>query len=320
MNGLPEGFAVRTATAGDVDDITAVIAAVELDVNGEVDVDTEDVAVDLTAPLLAEPAHAVVVVEGSTDRIVAVSILHANHGGVWAAVHPDRRERGIGSALLTWTERTARVAGVRSLRQVHPDAHDAARELLAAFGYAPAWTSWLLEYRMGDDAPAPDEPPEGIAIRPFDPADERVVHCLIQDAFGEWEQHDAQTFEQWRTFTVARGVFDARLSPVAVDGASDEIVGVALCLAYDEDEGYVHQLAVRRDHRNRGIARALLLTAFSGFHDLGRRVVTLGTDSRTGALPMYERVGMRVRRSYTTFRKELLDDQDAAEPASQTAS
>jgi len=67
----------------------------------------------------------------------------------------------------------------------------------------------------------------------------------------------------------------------------------------------VHQLAVRRDHRNRGIARALLLTAFRGFHDVGRRVVTLGTDSRTGALAMYERVGLRVRRSYTTFGTSL---------------
>ena len=313
---FPEGFTVRTASWDDVAEMTAVIASVELDVNGEVDVDTEDVATDLKAPLLAAPDHAVVVMEGSTGRAAAVSILHADHGGVWAAVHPDLRGRGIGSALLTWTEHTARAAGVRSVRQVRPDADAAARGLLTAFGYAPAWTSWLLEYRMGDLPPAPAEPPEGIAIRPFHPADEHVVHRLIQDAFGEWEQHTAQPFEQWRTFTVGREAFDARLSPVAVDGASDEIVGVALSLTYDDTEGYVHQLAVRADHRNRGIARALLLTAFRGFHELGRRVVTLGTDSRTGALGMYERVGMRVRRSYTSYCKEL----DRPDPASQTVS
>jgi len=300
---LPGGFGVRTATGDDVDDITAVIAAVELAVNGEVDVDTEDVTTDLRAPMLADPEHAVVVVERASDRVVAASILHARNGDVWANVHPGRRGLGIGSALLAWSEGTARAAGVGSVRQVRPDADAAAIALLRAAGYAPAWTSWLMEYRMGDDPPAPAETPDGIAIRPFAPEDERVVHRLIQDAFGDWEQHSPQSFEQWRMFTVGRETFDPRMSPVAVEAG--EIVGVALSLSYDEAEGYVHQLAVRRDHRNRGIARSLLLTAFRGFYELGRRAVTLGTDSRTGALAMYERVGMRVRRSYTSFRKAV---------------
>jgi hypothetical protein len=33
--------------------------------------------------------------------------------------------------------------------------------------------------------------------------------------------------------------------------------------------------------------------------------VGLSTDSRTGALGLYERVGMKVTRSYTHFAKEL---------------
>ncbi|HEY2802843.1 MAG TPA: GNAT family N-acetyltransferase, partial [Actinomycetota bacterium] len=95
---FPEGFTARTATGGDVDDITAVFAAGELAVNGEVDVDTEDVTTDLRAPLLAEPDHAVVVVEWASDRVVAASILHAGNGDVWANVHPERRGRGIGTS------------------------------------------------------------------------------------------------------------------------------------------------------------------------------------------------------------------------------
>jgi mycothiol synthase len=309
--GWPAGVEVRPATPADVDAITAVFAAGELDANGTVDVDADDVATDLKAPLLVSPDHAVVVVDGAD--VVAAGLVHAGYGGVWAGVRPDHRGRGIGSALLAWTEETARNAGVASVRQTPSDSDTTAHALLWANGYAPRWTSWLLEFRMEAEPPSP-EPPEGIAIRPFaGPEDERIVHRLIQDAFGEWEDHVPQSFEEWWTFAVARETFDARLSPVAVDGASGEIVGAALCLTYDEDEGYVHQLAVRRTHRNRGIARGLLLTAFRGFHELGRSVVTLGTDSRTGALPMYERVGMRVRRSYTAYGKELA-------PASQTVS
>ncbi|HXJ64304.1 MAG TPA: GNAT family N-acetyltransferase [Actinomycetota bacterium] len=302
--GWPASLEVRPATAADVEAMTAVFAAGELAANGTVDVDADDVATDLKAPLLASPDHAIVVADGVD--VVATGLLHAGHGGVWACVQPDHRGRGIGSALLAWTERTASAAGVAKARQSLSDSDTTAVALLSANGYSPMWTSWLLEYRMTDDPPAQPDPPEGIAIRPFaEPADERMVYRLIQDAFGEWENHIPQTFEQWRAFGVDRGTFDALLSPVAEDVESGEVVGVALCLTYEEDEGYVHQLAVRADHRNRGIARALLLTAFGGFHDMGRRSVTLGTDSRTGALPMYERVGMLVRRSYTAYGKEL---------------
>jgi mycothiol synthase len=67
----------------------------------------------------------------------------------------------------------------------------------------------------------------------------------------------------------------------------------------------VHQLAVHRDHRHRGIARVLLRYAFREFHRKGRRACVLSTNSCTGARSLYERVGMRVRRSYTHYEKRF---------------
>ena len=67
----------------------------------------------------------------------------------------------------------------------------------------------------------------------------------------------------------------------------------------------MHQLAVAREHRNLGLGRALLLRAFELFHARGRASVGLSTDSRTGALGLYEHVGMRVVRSYTHHAKRL---------------
>ena len=61
-----------------------------------------------------------------------------------------------------------------------------------------------------------------------------------------------------------------------------------------EKTAYIQKLAVRRDRRGLGLARALLVDAF----ELGRRhgAVTsaLATDSRSGALGLYEQVGMTV--------------------------
>jgi ribosomal protein S18 acetylase RimI-like enzyme len=155
------------------------------------------------------------------------------------------------------------------------------------------------------DAPPEPVPPAGIRVRTFESGrDDRDVHRLIDDAFGEWPGHDHVPFEDWAQFVTARKTFAPGLSPLAFDG--DRVVGAVLSLDYeDEHEGYVHQVAVHREYRHQGIARALLQHAFAGYHQMGRQACTLSTNSYTGALSLYERVGMRIRRSYTRYEKAL---------------
>ncbi|MEI2776196.1 MAG: GNAT family N-acetyltransferase [Tetrasphaera sp.] len=59
-------------------------------------------------------------------------------------------------------------------------------------------------------------------------------------------------------------------------------------------EAYVSRLATRADQRHRGLAQALLVDAFAVAREHGAVVCGLSTDSRTGALGLYEKVGMRV--------------------------
>jgi len=59
------------------------------------------------------------------------------------------------------------------------------------------------------------------------------------------------------------------------------------------------------NHRHRGIARALLWTAFRRSFDSGYDHTSLSTDSRTGALMLYEHIGMHVTRSFTHWAIEL---------------
>jgi mycothiol synthase len=60
------------------------------------------------------------------------------------------------------------------------------------------------------------------------------------------------------------------------------------------DEGYVNKLATRADQRGRGIAQAMLVDAFAVARAHGATRSGLATDSRTGALGLYEKVGMVV--------------------------
>jgi ribosomal protein S18 acetylase RimI-like enzyme len=64
---------------------------------------------------------------------------------------------------------------------------------------------------------------------------------------------------------------------------------------------------VRRPWRRRGLAEALLHRSFAELYARGKRRVGLGVDADnvTGALRLYERVGMRAVRRYGIWQKDL---------------
>ena len=150
--------------------------------------------------------------------------------------------------------------------------------------------------------------PPGLTSRPATAADARAILELIAtcevdaDGVAEVEEHDI-------TVAFGRRAFDPVLDTQLVfeDG---ELVGWA-DLYRSRGEG-----DVRPTHRSRGIgtallewmerrAQSLLRTSFGWFFERGRRVAGVSTDSRTGALGVYERGGMRVQRQYTRYTKRL---------------
>jgi mycothiol synthase len=85
---------------------------------------------------------------------------------------------------------------------------------------------------------------------------------------------------------------------------ANRLVGVAVGHDYElESEGWIEQVAVRLEHRGEGLGRALLEESFRRFREAGRTRCGVSTDSRTGALGLYQRVGMSVVRSYTRWAK-----------------
>ena len=124
---------------------------------------------------------------------------------------------------------------------------------------------------------------------------------MIDRAFSEWPDRDGSSFEDWSASTLGRPGFE----PSLLAGRARRRGRGALLLVVEEDEGWVDQLAVAREHRGRGLARALLQHAFGETWRRGLRRAGLSTDSRTGARGLYEHVGMHVRKTYTEFAKPL---------------
>ena len=295
---LPEGFTSRPATKEDAEAVTAVIAASETHHMGFANIDVDDVLADYTSATNLV-RDTLLVFEG--DRLIA-EMLVENGRYANGTVHPDAEGRGVGTAILRWSREIARSQGGTVVGGTVPDENAPARELFLTNGYQPYWASWILEIRH-DAEPAPPTPPEGVVIRPFEPGEEATAHRVIEDAFAEWESRPANSYEEWRTWALGRRGFAPWMLPVVVDGG--EIVGTAFLIHYPNDTGWVQQLAVRKDHRGRGLGRALLQHAFGVFHRLGEPLTGLSTDSRTGTRTLYEHVGMNVKSSFTHYASEL---------------
>lgn len=297
---LPAGYRCRPADTADAGAVWGLVAACERELDGRATTGADRIAAELTLPGVRPESDTLLVHDG-TGGTAGFAWVRGRRARVH--VHPAHRGRGLGAALLGWTETRARELGSDRLAQTVSDSDSAATALLRADGYSRLVTEWLLEIAPADEPEVPD-PPAGITVRPFRDGDAEAAYQLTEDAFDEWQPR-RKTYEEWARHTVERATFLPAASPVAF--ADGQMVGAVLSLDVpDHDEGYVDRVAVRRDHRDRGIARALLREAFRAFHHRGRPVCTLWTHSGTGALPLYESLGMTVRHSSTVYCKALL--------------
>ena len=73
--------------------------------------------------------------------------------------------------------------------------------------------------------------------------------------------------------------------------------GVVVAMAwvlFGLDTAFISKLATKKEERGRGLAQALLVDSFKVGREHGAHRSELSTDSRTGALSLYEKVGMVV--------------------------
>ena len=109
---------------------------------------------------------------------------------------------------------------------------------------------------------------------------------------ARWSERERTTFEEWASNVVRRPGYEDWQLRLVVD-PEGAVVGMAFVIV-SSGCAYVDKLAVRKDQRRRGLARALLVDAFETGREHGGQRSELSTDSRTGALGLYEKVGMQV--------------------------
>jgi mycothiol synthase len=263
--------------------------------------------------LLAE-VDGEVVAAGLTDVRTREGIGHHQMEG-W--VRPAFRRRGLGRALLGWTERraaeVARVDGrppQRVLSSWPDEIQVGATALYEGAGYRIVRYGFMMVRDLAD--PIPDlAMPVGLRVRPVESADHRRIWDADVEAFQDHWNHGERTdadFERW----YASPELDTSLWQVAWDG--DEVAGSVMPFVYPDENaaigverGWLDHISVRRPWRRRGLASALIARSLVALRDHGLAEAALGVDAEnvSGALRVYEAMGFRRHRTAVSYWKEF---------------
>ncbi len=234
---------------------------------------------------------------------------------IW--VRPSSRRQGLGRRLLAWAEERARAAaaeGAGSGELTHVFGANTGDDVPAGvafaelMGYRPV--RFHYEMRRALDVPIPDVPlPDGLEIRPVQPAQHRTIWDADEEAFRDHWDAATVTEDDFRTF-FANPDIDPSLWQVAWLG--EEVAGLVVNGIYPHENertgikiGWLDSVATRRPWRKRGVASALIARSLAILRDRGMEVAALGVDveSPTGALSLYEGFGFQRHRAWIFLRK-----------------
>ncbi len=240
-------------------------------------------------------------------------------------VHPEYRDNGIGTAIVTWGFERSRSmislappeARVTNRCQIS-DENGAAATLLSTLGYSVDRHELEMELVLDKQIVTTDLP-DGVTVRTMAGVDDLeavmgVVTTAFRDHYGWVETSPEATRKRWENYRTM-DEWDDGLVWIAESG--DDAVGVLVAMSMygsNTDAGYVGSLGVLREWRGKGLARGLLTRAFAEYQRRGKASVVLHVDaeSLTGATKLYESVGMHHVRTEISYLSELRPGTDLA--------
>ncbi|TBO59797.1 GNAT family N-acetyltransferase [Streptomyces kasugaensis] len=299
--------------AGAVDHPTSSITRQEI----ELAFNAPNFTPDRDMVLALDPSGRAVAYGAATLDEVRETLVQVSLDG---CVHPQRRGEGIGTALLAWQEARGR-QHLAACEEKLPGwlvsgAEESATStihLLHAHGYETA--RWWLELDRDLADPIPEIPLDpAVRLESYGQRWTEPARLACNAAFRDHWGSQPSTAREWAEGETLED-FRPDLSLVAVapdaDGV-DQVVALVTSSVYKEDWeaqgysfGYVGTVGVRPEWRGRGLAPALLTRVLHAYRDAGfdKALLEVDSESLTGAVGLYERLGFRtVRRSVSLIK------------------
>jgi mycothiol synthase len=213
--------------------------------------------------------------------------------------------RGIGTAILDRGEAFSRAQGAPKIIAGASEPNVAARELFERNDYRETRRFYGMAIELQAEPVVPSLPP-GLVVDELHDGEQRAFYDALNEAFTDhWEWHPTP-FDEW--MEAREDQHHDEHGPVwFVVRDGDELAAITRNDTEVAGGGYVGALGVRPAWRGKGLAKAMLYRTFSEFWRRGTTRVTLDVDAQneTGAVALYERVGMHVEKCGVAFEKEL---------------
>jgi mycothiol synthase len=311
---MQPGYALRPASEHDIQAVIELFGRQEIGDNGRVTADWDHIVPLLFRSPGFVPGEDARTVDHAGSQVAFTGVFPEDQEGLepfmsWIVADPAHQSAVL-EVLLDWDVTRAAERGARSLRHLAYRNDTAYRDLLHARGFRRVRSTWTMHRKLKDAGPA-HALPDGIRISTLrEDADDRALFEIEQEAFREHFGFVPETYEQWRQRHFDEHDGDRAHWLLAIDG--DTLVGF-LREVVGGDVAQIALLGTRPAWRGRGIATALLRTSFARIADGGHREVTLWVDSEneTGAVGLYESVGMRPIVIDDTYELDLSQRREA---------
>ena len=312
---LRDGFRTSRPTTEDAAAIQKLVAAADVAAIGQADTTLDDVKDALAEPAFDRTRDGWLVWRGRDLVGWAWACRKGDSANVDIDVYTRPNVDGVNPFLWDIVERRA---GEIAAELSHPDAvayigvhrQDSSKKASAEQrGYA-VQTSF---YRMRvdhDGVKSDPELPSGVTLTTVADDDDlrREAHNVYERSFGTHFGFVPRSYEQWLADNESQTTFDwSQLRLALVDGAPAAMLAGTNQFVPDENCGYVQTLATLPAYRGRRLASVLLRDRFVRDARLGRVGTYLHVDANnaTGALRLYESVGMRTVMVIDVWRKTI---------------
>jgi mycothiol synthase len=233
--------------------------------------------------LPADQAERTRIWQDEGGRIVAVA-LHEGGRQLHPHVHPGHRQ--LTDTVVAWSEANAASAGDDRVFLHVWDADLVLRRVAEARGYTQT-DQWEItrRTRLGD-WPIPEPAvPDGYTMRPTVPgdADDEAIAVLLNAAFGRTFHHA----EEHRAFAVNAPSFRRELDLVAAAPDGSLAAYAAVCWDDANRHAEFEPVCTHPSHRQRGVAKALMLEGMRRARDLEAATIGVATGDLDPANALY---------------------------------
>lgn len=319
LTSLPAGFTARSTTRDDIAVCTKIVRDVDIACCGE----TTSTEIELEGDLFNHSAHgergtAVICKDEQVVSFINIFDELTDNRGVFfdIFVSPEIDEKTtelISIELINkmedYTAELMREYGMTSA-PLKSGVYENDRGLVNALEATKCEyhrTYWRMKIMHTRQTTQPVFP-EGYEVTTYVNSDEalREIHNVQITAFKDYYDFNPTSYENWQKWFAEPMTDSSTWRLVRKDS---ELIGYIMGNKRFEAEnyGYVASIGVLREHRGKGIARALLQDMFIRDKERGMLGTILHGDSSnpTGAMKLYASVGMETDRVYLGYRKEF---------------